>query len=75
MIVSIAVTNSPSTSSPKSVPSTAKAPDHDDHVVDEGDQGRRPETEVAEAEGHPEQDPDRPDEDQHDRLLGQLGRR
>ena len=51
-----------------------RADDHDD-VVEQRHEGGRPEPEVAEAERHPEQDPDRAEDDEEDRLLGQLGRR
>ena len=63
MIVSIAVTNRASIWTPKKVPSRAKKPDDEDHVVEQRDERRDAELHVAEPVGDPEQDPDRADED------------
>ena len=47
------------------------ADDHDD-VVDQRDEGRGAHAEVAEAEGDPDHDADRAEDDQQERLLDQL---
>ena len=46
--------------------------DDDDHVVDQGDQRRRAEADVLEADGHPDDDPDRAEENEQGSLLGEL---
>ena len=43
------------------------------HVVDQGGDGRRAHAEVLEAEGHPGEDADRAEDDEEQRLLGDLG--
>ena len=74
MTVSIAVTNRASISMRKIVPEHREDPDDDDHVVDERDERGHPELHVLEPVGDPEQDPDRADEDQDQRLVDQVGR-
>ena len=49
-------------------------PDDDDDVVEQGDERGHAELDVAEAEGDPDQDPDRADDDQQDGLLDQVRR-
>ena len=73
MTVSIAVTNRPSISTPKNVPRMAKMPDDDEDVVEQRDEGGDAELDVAEPVRDPEQDAERADEDQQERLADQVG--
>ena len=55
------------------MPEDGEEADDDDHVVEQGDQRRDAELDVAEPVGDPEHDPDRADEDQDERLADEVG--
>ena len=72
MTVSIAVTNSASTSRPMNVPRMAKTPTTTiTSWTQRGDRGHA-HPEVGEAERHPAEDADRAEDEQEQRLLGEL---
>ena len=72
MTVSIAVTNRLSIWRPDEGAEDREDAHHHEDVVEQRDKRRGPHPEVAEAVGDPEQDPDRPDEDQDQRLGDQI---
>ena len=54
------------------MPEDGEEADDDDHVVEQGDERGHAELHVAEAVGDPEQDPDRADDDEDERLRDQV---